>query len=372
MTFGDKSLTAGSIYEVTVTKDAVGKTFTITAPAAKNVAGTDWTVKVTAVAVEFVNGAGSDATRYELSDYLTNGTFSAEYNGQPWSTILAKKDGAKVYIKTAEGENNTEIPSDKLTLEVTKDGAPVDQTQKANAGSYQVKLVYTDAEGQKYTVDEKTFTITPKTVKITANGTITKEYNGSPALPAGVTNDSFTKTGAYETVVIDPSALQYARADASTTAINIVLAEDKTTCLTGDAAANYNVDLSELKGTITPRKLIVTPKAETFEYGENDKITTALTTEFDYAGKNGDLPSGLTPSFTGSMVLTQSNAEVQSPYNAGDYYRETGHFGCELEQLRNLRVQDYCEWHRDKMGRQPEDGRPVRCDAASGIRHKRQ
>lgn len=32
MTFGDKSLTAGSIYEVTVTKDAVGKTFTITAP----------------------------------------------------------------------------------------------------------------------------------------------------------------------------------------------------------------------------------------------------------------------------------------------------------------------------------------------------
>ncbi|MEI3089116.1 MAG: hypothetical protein V8T01_03780 [Oscillospiraceae bacterium] len=107
----------------------------------------------------------------------------------------AKKDGAKVYIKTAEGKNNTEIPSDKLTLEVTKDGAPVDQTQKANAGSYQVKLVYTDAEGQKYTVDEKTFTITPKTVKITANGTITKEYNGSPALPAGVTNDSFTETG---------------------------------------------------------------------------------------------------------------------------------------------------------------------------------
>ena len=211
---------------------------------------------------------------YELSDYLTNGTFSAEYNGQPWSTILAKKDGAKVYIKTAEGENNTEIPSDKLTLEVTKDGAPVDQTHEANAGSsYQVKLVYTDAEGQKYTVDEKTFTITPKTVTITANGTITKEYNGSPALPSSVT---LTIEGNPADLTVDPNALQYASADASTAAINIVLAEDKTTCLTGDAAINYNVSLDGLTGTITPRKLIVTPKAETFEYGENDKITAAL------------------------------------------------------------------------------------------------
>lgn len=323
MTFGDKSLTAGSIYEVTVTKDAVGKTFTITAPAAKNVAGTDWTVKVTAVAVEFVKTVDGKNDTFQLSDYLTNDTFSAEYNGQLWSAILAKKDGAKVYIKTAEG-NNTLIDDNKLSLEVTKDGTPVGMDAKANAGSYQVKLVYTDAEGQKYTVDEKTFTITPKTVTITANGTITKEYNGSPALPAGVTNDSFTKTGANETVVIDPSALQYASADASTAAINIVLAEGKTTCLTGDAAINYNVSLDGLTGTITPRQLTVTPKAETFEYGENDKITTALTTEFDYAGKNGDLPSGLTPSFTGSMVLTQSNAEGQSPYNAGDYYPRQG------------------------------------------------
>ena len=182
-----------------------------------------------------------------------------------------------------------------------------------------MKLFYTD-NNQTYTVDEKTFTITPKTVKITANGTITKEYNGSPALPAGVTNDSFTKTGAYETVVIDPSALQYARADASTTAINIVLAEDKTTCLTGDAAANYNVDLSELKGTITARQLTVTPKAKTFEYGENDKITNALTTEFDYAGKNGDLPSGLTPTITGSMKLTTTSGADVTVYNAGTYH----------------------------------------------------
>lgn len=323
MTFGDKSLTAGSIYEVTVTKDAVGKTFMITAPAAENVAGTDWTVKVTAVAVEFVNGAGSDATRYELSDYLNrtaneDGTFSAEYNGQPWSTILTTKPNVKVYIKTAEGEQNTPIDDDNLSLEVTKDGEPVGMDAKANAGSYQVKLVYTDAEGQKYTVDEKTFTITPKTVKITVTGgTITKEYDGTQSLvlPSSVT---LTIEGNPADLTVDPNALQYASADASAAAINIELAEGKTTCLTGDAAANYDVSPDGLTGTIIPRKLIVTPKAETFEYGENDKITTALTTEFDYAGKNGDLPSGLTPTFNGSMKLQQNNADV-TVYNAGTY-----------------------------------------------------
>ncbi len=272
------------------------------------------------VPMEFVKSETGKNDTFQLSDYLTNDTFSAEYNGQPWSTILTTKPNAKVYIKTAEGENNTEIPSDKLTLEVTKDGEAVGMDAKANAGTYKVKLVYTD-NNQTYTVDEKTFTITPKTVKITANGTITKEYNGSPALPAGVT---LTIEGNPADLTVDPNALQYESADASTAAINIVLAANQTTCLTGDAAINYNVSLDGLTGTITPRKLIVTPKAKTFEYGENDKITTALTTEFDYAGKNGDLPSGLTPSFTGSMVLTQSNAEVQSPYNAGDYYPRQG------------------------------------------------
>lgn len=321
MTFGDKSLTAGSIYEVTVTKDAVGKTFTITAPAAKNVAGTDWTVKVTAVAVEFVNGEGSDATRYELSDYLTNDTFSAEYNGQPWSTILAKNPDAKVYIKTAEGESNTEISSDKLTLEVTKDGAPVGMDAKANAGSYQVKLVYTDENKQTYTVDEKTFTITPKTVKITANGAITKEYDGTANLP-----DATLAVTAYETLNVDKSVLKFAQENVGTD-INVELTSAGTNCLktaSGEPATNYTADLSELKGTITPRKLIVTPKAKTFEYGENDKITNALTTEFDYAGKNGDLPSGLTPTITGSMVLTQNDTQVSSPYNVGDYYPRQG------------------------------------------------
>lgn len=79
------------------------------------------------VPMEFVKSETGKNDTFQLGDYLNrtaneDGTFSIEYNGQPWSTILAKKDGAKVYIKTAEGENNTEIPSDKLTLEVTKDG----------------------------------------------------------------------------------------------------------------------------------------------------------------------------------------------------------------------------------------------------------
>lgn len=277
------------------------------------------------VPMQFVKSETGKNDTFQLSDYLNrtaneDGTFSAEYNGQPWSTILAKNPDAKVYIKTAEGENNTEISSDKLTLEVTKDGTPVGMDAKANAGSYQVKLVYTDENKQTYTVDEKTFTITPKTVKITVTGgAITKEYDGTQnlVLPAGVT---LTIEGNPADLTVDPNALQYASADASAAAINIVLAEDKTTCLTGDAAINYNVSLDGLTGTITPRKLIVTPKAETFEYGENDKITNALTTEFDYAGKNGDLPSGLTPTITGSMKLTTTSGADVTVYNAGTYH----------------------------------------------------
>lgn len=321
MTFGDRSLTAGSIYEVTVTKDAVGKTFTITAPAAKNVAGTDWTVKVTAVAVEFVkteDGKTADDT-FQLSDYLNrtaneDGSFSAEYNGQLWSAILTKKDGAKVYIKTAEG-NNTPIDDGKLSLEVTKDGTPVGMDAKANAGTYKVKLVYTDAKGQKYTVDEKTFTITKKTVKITANGTITKEYDGTQSLvlPSSVT---LTIEGNPADLTVDPNALQYASENAGT-GIKIELVPGKT-CLTGAAAANYNVSLDGLTGTITPRKLIVTPKEEkTFEYGDDDKITAALAREYTVSN---NLEGEKAAKITGSMKLTDTTNDADvAVYNAGTY-----------------------------------------------------
>lgn len=313
MTFGDKSLTAGSIYEVTVTKDAVGKTFTITAPAAKNVGGTDWTVKVTAVAVEFVNGAGSDATRYELSDYLTNDTFSAEYNGQLWSAILAKKDGAKVYIKTAEG-NNTLIDDNKLSLEVTKDGTPVGMDAKANAGSYQVKLVYTDAEGQKYTVDEKTFTITPKTVKITVDGTITKEYDGTANLP-----DVTLAVTAYETLNVDKSVLKFAQENVGT-GIDVELTSADANCLktaSGELATNYTADLSELKGTITARQLTVTPNEKTFTYGQDTEINAALASEYTVSN---NLEGEKAAKITGSMKLTDTTNDADvTVYNAGTY-----------------------------------------------------
>lgn len=303
--------------DLTVTTAAANKELVISFP---NAATPTWKVTIKVVPMEFVKSETGKNDTFKLGDYLTNDTLSAEYNGQLWSAILAKKDGAKVYIKTAEG-NNTLIDDNKLSLEVTKDGTPVGMDAKANAGSYQVKLVYTDAEGQKYTVDEKTFTITPKTVKITVDGTITKEYDGTANLP-----DVTLAVTAYETLNVDKSVLKFAQENVGT-GIDVELTSADANCLktaSGEPATNYTADLSELKGTITPRQLTVTPKAETFEYGENDKITTALTTEFDYAGKNGDLPSGLTPSFTGSMVLTQSNAEGQSPYNAGDYYPRQG------------------------------------------------
>lgn len=299
--------------KLTVTAAAANKELVISFP---NAATPTWKVTIKVVPMEFVKSETGKNDTFKLGDYLTNDTFSAEYNGQPWSTILAKNPDAKVYIKTAEGENNTEIPSNKLTLEVTKDGTPVGMDAKANAGTYKVKLVYTDAKGQKYTVDEKTFTISPKTVKITVTGgIITKEYDGTQSLvlPAGVT---LTIEGNPADLTVDPNALQYASADASTTAINIVLAEDKTTCLTGDAAANYTADLSELKGTITARKLIVTPNKQTFTYGQDTEINAAL--EREYTVSN-NLEGEKAAKITGSMKLTTTSGADVTVYNADTY-----------------------------------------------------
>lgn len=299
------------------------------------------------VPMQFVKSETGKNDTFQLSDYLNrtaneDGTFSAEYNGQLWSTILTKKDGAKVYIKTAEGENNTEIPADKLTLEVTKDRTPVGMDAKANAGEYKVKLVYTD-NNQTYTVDEKTFTITPKTVKITANGTITKEYNGSPALPAGVTNDSFTKTGAYETVVIDPSALQYASENAGTD-IQIELVPGKTTCLTGAAAANYNVSLDGLTGTIKKRMVLVVPNENTFTYGEDEQIENALKNSYNPSAETGTLPTDAAkrPKFTDDsvLVLTKNGAAV-SKNSDGSYDAGTYQISIEKLKLTDASAQNY-------------------------------
>lgn len=272
------------------------------------------------VPMEFVKSETGKNDTFQLGDYLNrtaneDGTFSAEYNGQPWSTILTTKPDAKVYIKTAEGENNTEISSDKLTLEVTKDGAPVGMDAKANAGSYQVKLVYTDENKQTYTVDEKTFTITPKTVKITVTGgTITKEYDGTANLP-----DVTLDVTAYETLNVDKSVLKFAQENVGTD-INVELTSAGTNCLktaSGEPATNYTVDLSELKGTITARQLTVTPNTQTFTYGQDTEINAAL--EREYTVSN-NLEGTKAATITGSMKLTDttSGADV-TVYNAGTY-----------------------------------------------------
>lgn len=271
------------------------------------------------VPMEFVKSETGKNDTFQLSDYLNrtaneDGTFSAEYNGQPWSTILAKKDGAKVYIKTAEGENNTEIPSDKLTLEVTKDGTPVGMDAKANAGSYQVKLVYTDAEGQTYTVDEKTFTITPKTVKITANRAITKEYDGTANLP-----DVTLAVTADETLNVDKSVLKFAQENVGTD-INVELTSADANCLktaSDEPATNYTADLSELKGTITARQLTVTPNEKTFTYGQDTEINAAL--EREYTVSN-NLEGEKAAKITGSMKLTTTSGADVTVYNAGTYH----------------------------------------------------
>lgn len=278
--------------------------------------------------MSFVNSDGAD---YKVDMWMnTNERTYGQDGKRTWAEVCTKWGVAAypdVHIRTEDGKAGEKV-TDKVKVVVKQNGEEVydsfktyTEAPKANAGDYTIELIYVKQEGAEakkteYPIDSTPFKITPKevTIKVTG-GTITKEYDGTQSLvlPSSVT---LTIEGNPADLTVDPNALQYASENAGT-GIKIELVPGKT-CLTGAAAANYNVSLDGLTGTITPRKLIVTPKAETFEYGENDKITTALTTEFDYAGKNGDLPSGLTPSFTGSMKLQQNNADV-TEYNAGAY-----------------------------------------------------
>lgn len=289
--------------------------------------------------MSFVNSDGAD---YKVDMWMnTNERTYGQDGKRTWAEVCTKWGAAAyptVHIENEDGTAGQDVTS-SVKVVVKKDGAEVfdssktyTEQPKANAGTYTIELIYVKDEGEgktnSYPIDSFTnFTISPKTVKITVNGAITKEYDGTANLPDDAAN-KLELNGVVENdgVSIDTSMLEFASANADEN-IAIRLKEAGTNCLktaSGEPATNYTAYLSELKGTITPRKLIVTPKPRTFEYGENDKITKALTTEFDYAGKNGALPSGLTPTFTGSMVLTQSNAEVQSPYNAGDYYPRQG------------------------------------------------
>ena len=213
---------------------------------------------------------------------------------------------------------------------------------KANAGSYQVKLVYTDENKQTYTVDEKTFTITPKTVKITANGAITKEYDGTQnlVLPSSVT---LTIEGNPADLTVDPSALQYASENAGTD-IQIELVPGKTTCLTGDAAINYNVSLDGLTGTITKRMVLVVPNENTFTYGEDEQIENALKNSYNPSAETGTLPTDAAkrPKFTDDsvLVLTKNGAAV-SKNSDGSYDAGTYQISIEKLKLTDASAQNY-------------------------------
>lgn len=297
--------------DLTVTTAAANKELVISFP---NAVTPTWKVTIKVVPMEFVKSETGKNDTFKLGDYLTNDTFSAEYNGQPWSTILTTKPNVKVYIKTAEGEQNTPIDDDNLSLEVTKDGEPVDQTQKANAGTYKVKLVYTD-NNQTYTVDEKTFKIEPKKVRIVLDtgAKIEKEYDGTANLP-----DVTLAVTAYETLNVDKSVLKFAQENVGTD-INVELTSADANCLktaSGEPATNYTADLSELKGTITARKLIVTPNKQTFTYGQDTEINAALASEYTVSN---NLEGTKAAKITGSMKLTTTSGADVTVYNAGTY-----------------------------------------------------
>lgn len=306
--------------DLTVTTAAANKELVISFP---NAATPTWKVTIKVVPMEFVKSETGKNDTFKLGDYLTNDTFSAEYNGQPWSTILAKKDGAKVYIKTAE-VNNTLIDDGKLSLEVTKDGSPVGMDAKANAGTYKVKLVYTDEKGQKYTVDEKTFTITKKTVTIKTSEII-KNYDGSDKISVSVQNP-LKVDGVVngENVEVNAENLRYESVDASDTPINIVARKDNAgndlNCLVGADADNYTARIAGLTGKITKRTIVVTPKSSdevNLTYGDDvaEKLASEYTTNIN------ELPTTcVAPTIEGSMKLTDttSGADV-AVYNAGTY-----------------------------------------------------
>ena len=84
--------------DLTVKTAAANKELVISFP---NAATPTWKVTIKVVPMEFVKSETGKNDTFQLSDYLTNGSFSAEYNGDAWNKILTKKDGAKVYIKTA-------------------------------------------------------------------------------------------------------------------------------------------------------------------------------------------------------------------------------------------------------------------------------
>ena len=311
-------------------------TFSLTAPGNSRT----YVFNVTFAKMRFVNKDGGD---YKVNMWMN--TNERTYDGKTWAEVCTKWGAAQypdVHIRNEDGTAGVDVTND-VKVVVKQNGEEVydsfktyTEAPKANAGTYTIELIYQKDENTSYSIDSTSFTIKKATVTITANGTITKEYDGSPALPSGVTNDSFTKTGAYETVVVDESKLEYAQSDVKlgedgkVTTIQIRLKSGETTCLKSgtDPAVvnNYNVNLDGLTGTITKRVVVVSPNFREFLYGENDKITEALSkggtdtnAGFTYEAKTGTLPTGeKAPTFSGSMCL-MNGAERLTIYNAGEY-----------------------------------------------------
>lgn len=286
----------------------------------------------------FVNKDGGD---YKVDMWMnTNERTYGQDGKRTWAEVCTKWGVAAypdVHIRTEDGKAGEKV-TDKVKVVVKQNGEEVydsfktyTEAPKANAGTYTIELVYVKTEGEGetatttfYPIDNTTFEITPKEVTITINppaGTaaeIKKEYDGTTDLPTSglylMPDGVVTGDG----VSIDTSMLEFASANAGEN-IAIRLKEAGTNCLktaSGEPATNYNVDLSELKGTITPRQLTVTPNEKTFTYGQDTEINAAL--EREYTVSN-NLEGAKAATITGSMKLTTTSGADVTVYDAGTY-----------------------------------------------------
>ena len=302
----------------------------------------------------FVNGDGAD---YKVDMMLkTDERTYGQDNALTWSQVydkIQKQGYPKVFIK---GENNQlggEVTDKvKVVVKDNKNNVVFDsfktytEAPKANAGTYTIELVYVKTEGEGetatttfYPIDNTTFEITPKEVTITINppaetaAEIKKEYDGTTDLPTSglylMPDGVVTGDG----VSVDPAMLEFAQANAGEN-IAIQLKEAGTNCLKlgygtnqESEATNYVVKFAKdstqtlynLTGTITPRKLIITPhSSEQVDLTYGDNVAEKLASE--YTTNINELPTTcVKPTIEGSMALTKGETEASAPYNAGEY-----------------------------------------------------
>ena len=315
---------------LTVRSDAAGGKAVLTFTESGTTTGHKVELTLNFAQMSFVNSDGAD---YKVGMWLN--TNPKDYAGQTWAELYNQiKWGAAAYptvhIENEDGTAGQDVTS-SVKVVVKKDGAEVfdssktyTEQPKANAGTYTIELIYVKDEGEgktnSYPIDSFTnFTISPKTVKITVNGAITKEYDGTANLPDDAAN-KLELNGVVENdgVSIDTSMLEFASANAGED-IAIRLKEAGTNCLktaSGELATNYTADPSELKGTITARQLTVTPNERTFTYGQDTEINAAL--EREYTVSN-NLEGTKAAKIIGSMKLTTTSGADVTVYNAGTY-----------------------------------------------------